>query len=100
MLPTSYNHRWEPYRRKDQRQSKRQGENCNRLRRIRKADYGDLTLTLRQSWSRRTHRPPTLAKRSNRISITAAMLNTRSARLRESRQARSGRESDPLACRQ
>src|SRR4026209_1471347 len=55
---------------------------------------------LGQSWSRGTHEAATLAKRSNRISITTAMLNTRNARLRESRQALSGLLCMPVALRQ
>ena len=100
MLPTVHDHLGERYREKDEEQAKHQRENCHRFGGIRKADNYDALMRLCPSYSRSAHWPATFAKRSNKISITAAMLNTRRARLRESRQARLGFQAFTLDSRQ
>ena len=89
------------YREKDEQKAKNQGKTRYCEGRIRKPHrYCSTAWYLGQSWSRGTHEAATFAKRSNRISITTAMLNTRNARLRESRQALSGLLGMPVALRQ
>lgn len=90
MLPTVDNHLGKRYREKDEQQAKHQRENCDCFGGISKAHNYDALMYLRPSYGRSVHWPATFAKRSNKISITAAMLNTRRAKLRESRHARAG----------
>lgn len=90
MLPTVDDHFGERYREKGEQEAKRKRKDCYRFGGIGEAHHYDALMRLRPSYSRSAHWPATFAKRSNKISITAAMLNTRSARFRESRQARAG----------
>jgi hypothetical protein len=57
-------------------------------------------LRLRQSWSWSAHSAATFANRSNRISTTDAIVNTRNARFLESRQVLSEFQAVPVDCRQ
>lgn len=100
MQPSVLDYPCKRYREKDEQKGKNQGKTGYGEGRIRKPHRYCTAWYLGQSWSRGTHEAATLAKRSNRISITTAMLNTRNARLRESRQALSGLLCMPVALRQ
>ncbi len=100
MLPTVDDHFGERYREKDEQQAKHQRESGHRFGGISQAHHYNALMRLRQSYSRSAHWPATFAKRSNKISITAAMLKTRSAKFRESRQARLGFQDFKLDSRQ
>ena len=90
MQPPVLDYPCKRYREKDEQKAKNQGKTRYGESRIRKPHRYCTAWYPSQSWSRGTHEAATLAKRSSRISITTAMLNTRKARLRESRQALSG----------
>src|SRR5258708_14715114 len=99
MLPAVQDDPRERSREEDEQQTKNQREISYCAGRIRQPHRYCAELCLSQSWSRGTHRADNFPKRSNKISITAAMLNTRNTSFRESCQTLLRLQAVPLECR-